>query len=86
MVMGDDGGPGPTRGVTGIVPGAVGRAMFAKRTVQGIFSPSGGGPGTPAMQPGLDVWVSMPAGLALGSQGALSIIQNFARVESCGGG
>lgn len=85
MVMGDDGGPGPTRGVTGIVPGAMGRGMFTKRTVQGIFNVAGGGPGVPAMQPGLDVWVSMPAGLALGSQGALSIIQAFETVGRCGG-
>lgn len=83
MVVGDDGGPGPTRGVTGIVPGTVGRDMFVKRTVQGILDPNGGGPGVPAMQAGLDVWVSMPAGLALGSQGALSIIENFTTVAPC---
>jgi len=83
MVVGDDGGPGPTRGVTGIVPATNGRNMFTKRTVEGIFNPNGGGPGSPAMQPGLDVWVTMPAGLALGSQGALSIIQAFETVAPC---
>src|SRR5690606_17246790 len=78
MMMGDDDGPGPTRGVSGIIPAAQGGNPFNKRVVQGILDPIGGGPGTPAMKPGLDVWVSMPAGLALGSQGALSIIENYA--------
>lgn len=86
MVTGDDGGPGPTRGVTGIVPRAQLRNRFNKRTVQGIYDPNAGRPGVPGMVPGIDVWVSMPAGLAVGSQGALSIIRNFTPVADCGAG
>ena len=85
MVMGDDGGAGPTRGVTGIIPAAQGRNLFNRRVVQGIIDPNGGGPGAADMKPGTDTWVSMPAGLALGSQGALSIIENYTTVASCGG-
>lgn len=33
-----------------------------------------------------DIWMSMPAGLSLGSQGALSILTNFAHVGDCTGG
>jgi hypothetical protein len=33
-----------------------------------------------------DIWMSMPAGLSLGSQGALSILTNFAHVGDCAGG
>ncbi|MCA8918287.1 MAG: hypothetical protein KDB68_08800 [Planctomycetes bacterium] len=82
MVTGDDGGQGPTRGVTGITPRQQVGRMFNKRTVQGIFAPDGGG-GQPAMLPGVDVWVSTPAGYAVGSQGALSIIRNFTPVSDC---
>jgi len=31
-----------------------------------------------------DIWVTMPAGLALGSQGALSLLTNFEHVGECG--
>ncbi|MCA8946484.1 MAG: hypothetical protein KDB29_09685, partial [Planctomycetes bacterium] len=82
MVTGDDGGQGPTRGVTGITPRQQVGRMFNKRTVQGIFAPDGGG-GQTAMLPGVDVWVSTPAGYAVGSQGALSIIRNFTPVSDC---
>lgn len=68
MVVGDDGKAGPTRGVSGIVPGAIGRGMFNKRTVNGIFVPADG-PAPASMQAGQDTWVTMPAGIALGSQG-----------------
>lgn len=85
MMIGDDGGAGPTRGLTGIIPAAQGRNFFNKRTVNGIFVPDGGGPGVPQMQAGEETWVSMPAGFALGSQGALSILQEFATVAPCGG-
>lgn len=78
IMTGDQAGPGPTRGVTGIIPSAQGGRMFNKRQVQGIFDPA-----TPTMLPGIDTWVSMPAGLAVGSQGALSIIENFTTVGSC---
>jgi hypothetical protein len=83
MLMGDEGGPAPFRGVTGIVPAAQGRNLFNKRVVQGILDPNAAGPSIPDMDPGLDTWVSMPAGLALGSQGALSIIENYTTVSSC---
>lgn len=81
MVVGDDGGPSPTRGVTGIVPSAIGRDLFVKRTVNAIPDPT---PGSADHIAGQDTWVTMPAGLALGSQGALSIIQNFTTVAPCG--
>lgn len=84
MVMGDDGGQGPTRGVTGIVPAAQGRNLFNRRRIEGVFAADAGA-GAPDMLPGVDTWVSMPAGLALGSQGALSIIENYTTVASCGG-
>jgi len=84
MVTGDDHGKGPTRGVTGITPSQQIGKMFNKRQMQGIFTASGGG-GGPEMLPGIDTWVSMPAGLAVGSQGALSIIRNFSVVADCGG-
>ncbi|MCZ7605058.1 MAG: hypothetical protein M5U25_03100 [Planctomycetota bacterium] len=32
-----------------------------------------------------DIWVSMPAGLALGTQGALSLLSNFEHVGECAG-
>lgn len=77
MVVGDDGKSGPTRGVTGIVPAHLGPEMFIKRTVPALLPNDG---------PGEDTFVSMPAGIALGSQGALSIIQNYTTAASCGGG
>ncbi len=85
MVTGDDRGRGPTRGVTGILPRQQMGNPFNKRVVQGIFDPNAGGPGSPGMLPGIDVWVSMPASVAVGSQGALSIIRNFTTVADCGG-
>lgn len=30
-----------------------------------------------------DIWLTMPAGLALGSQGALSLLTNFEHVGDC---
>lgn len=81
MVAGDDSGAGPTRGVTGFIPSAQGRNMFNKRTVQGIWDSVAND-----MKPGIDVWVTMPAGLGLGSQGALSIIENYTTVADCGEG
>ncbi|MCC7509103.1 MAG: hypothetical protein IT464_06985 [Planctomycetes bacterium] len=77
MVVGDDGKAGPTRGVTGIVPAHMGREMFIKRTVPALLPNDG---------PGEDTFVTMPAGIAVGSQGALSIIQNYTTAASCGGG
>jgi hypothetical protein len=83
MMVGDDGGSGPTRGLTGILPQASGRGLFRKRSTNGMFEDVGGQLGTiPAQQ----TWVTMPAGLALGSQGALSMIENFADVTPCGEG
>lgn len=79
MVVGDDGRAGPTRGVTGIIPAHLGRDPFVVRTVPGIAEFAVG-----QMQPGEETFVTMPAGLALGSQGALSIIQNYSTVAPCG--
>ncbi len=81
MMMGDDSGQGPTRGVTGIIPAAVGRELFVKRTVNALPDPGG----SVQHVPGEDTWVSMPAGLALGSQGALSMIENYTTVAPCSG-
>ncbi|MBE7490899.1 MAG: hypothetical protein HS108_03910 [Planctomycetes bacterium] len=78
MVVGDDGNAGPTRGVTGIVPAHLGRNMFIKRTVPAIISVEAA-----ESQPGEETWVTMPAGLALGSQGALSIIENYTIIGPC---
>ncbi|MCC7510851.1 MAG: hypothetical protein IT464_15945 [Planctomycetes bacterium] len=82
MVVGDDGKASPTRGVTGIVPAHLGSEMFIKRTVPALLP----GPIQPDAGPGEDTFVTMPAGIAVGSQGALSIIQNYTTVASCGGG
>jgi hypothetical protein len=79
MLMGDDGGQGPTRGVTGILPHGRGRNLFVKRDTNGVAS--GGG-----ALPVKDTWVTMPSGVAVGSQGALSMLENFALPAACGGG
>jgi len=80
MVLGDDGGKGPTRGLTRIVPAGMERNPFVVRMTNG--------------QPDFvnqtvnmtkDIWLSMPAGLALGSQGALSLLTNFGHVGECPG-
>lgn len=80
IVLGDDGGKGPTRGLTRIVPAGMELKPFIVRTTNG--------------QPDFvnqtvnmtkDIWVTMPAGLALGSQGALSLLTNFEHVGECPG-
>jgi hypothetical protein len=78
MVAGDDGAPRPTRGLVGIVPAAVGRTLFARRTVNAIPMEEGSD-----HIPGHDTWVSMPTGVALGSQGALGILENYGTVGAC---
>ena len=83
LTLGDDGRSGPTRGVTGIVPDALKHRMFVKRETNGIADNSGGGS---APQTALDVWVTWPVGLATGSQGAISVIHNFAPVSACSPG
>lgn len=77
MVLGDDGGTGPTRGVTGIIPKARVGNMFVKRATNGTLGESS------VVTPATDTWVSFPAGLAVGSQGALSLIHNFAAPTDC---
>ncbi|MEZ5992708.1 MAG: hypothetical protein R3E76_10185 [Planctomycetota bacterium] len=81
MVVGDDSNPTPTRGVVGTRPADLMRNPFIKRVTNGVpdFDNS-------AVNMTRDVWLTMPAGLALGSQGALSILQNFDWVGSCVGG
>lgn len=79
MVTGDDGGPAPFRGVTGIMPSARRRHPFVKRQVEAVSNAPDAD-----FSPGIDTWVTMPAGFAVGSQGALSIIQNYATVANCG--
>ena len=78
MVLGDDGGQGPTRGVTGIRPADMLNRPYVKRTTNGV-------PDFVAQKVDMarDVWLTMPAGLALGSQGALSMLTNFAHVGAC---
>ena len=78
MVMGDDGGAGPTRGVVRIVPPHQVRTPYIKRVTNGVpdFTDQD-------VSMTKDIWMSMPAGLALGSQGALSILQNFEHVGEC---
>lgn len=83
LALGDDGRSGPTRGVGGIVPQALKHNMFVKRETNGIADNTGGG-GAP--QAAIDVWVSWPVGLAVGSQGAISVIHNFAPVADCNPG
>ncbi len=81
MVLGDDAGKGPTRGVTGIVPKDRLGNFFVRRDTNGVQDFVG-----IATKPVLDMWVTFPAGLAIGSQGAISLIQNFLPVaEDCGG-
>jgi hypothetical protein len=80
MVLGDDGSAGPTQGVTGIAPADRIGQPFVKRTTNGTQNFAGG----PTL-PVLDMWVSFPAGLAIGSQGAISLLSNFIQiVEDCG--
>lgn len=80
MVLGDDSKPTPTRGVTGIRPADLMNNPIIKRSTQGVPQFDGENISVNMTK---DVWLTMPAGLALGSQGALSILQNFAHVGSC---
>lgn len=80
LALGDDSKSGPTRGVSGIVPEALKGSMFVKRETNGIADTTGGGL---EPQTAIDVWVSWPVGLATGSQGAISVIHNFAPVSDC---
>lgn len=73
MALGDDGKSGSTRGVTGIIPGARVGNMFVRRYADGTINSR-----EPELQPRRDVFVSFPAGIAVGSQGELSLIQSFA--------
>ncbi|MBX3460936.1 MAG: hypothetical protein KF696_13385 [Planctomycetes bacterium] len=81
MVMGDDSGPGPTRGVVRIMPRNLVSRPYIKRVTNGV--PNFADQNITMTK---DIWMSMAAGLALGSQGALSILQNFAHVGECAGG
>ena len=89
MAMGDDGQAGPTRGVTGIVPEDLRDSMFIKRQTHGVpvnqeqIIQVDAVPEELHIQPTIDVqtimdtWVSWPVGVAIGSQGAISLIHNF---------
>lgn len=81
MVMGDDGGTGPTRGLVRITPRKLVANPYIKRVTNGVPDFANA-----AVNMTKDIWMSMVAGLALGSQGALSIVQNFEHVGECAGG
>ncbi len=92
LVLGNDGAAGPTRGVTGIVPQARLRNMFIRREANGVVPSQKiiGVAEVPASilvetptSPVRDVWVSFPAGLAVGSQSALSLVHNFSVPADC---
>jgi len=66
MVLGDSGGPGPGRGITGIIPkGRVGNMFVSRRR-------SGGN-----TDANIYVDVTWPVGLAMGSRAALSVLTGF---------
>lgn len=81
MVLGDDGGKGPTRGLTRLVPAGMEHSPFVVRMTNGVPDFV-----NQTVNMTKDIWVSMPAGLALGSQGALSLLTNFEHVGECPGG
>jgi hypothetical protein len=78
MVLGDDGGAGATRGIVGIVPAERVGNPFVKRVTQGVPDFP-----TSSVKTALDVWVTLTAGLAMGSQGALSILESFGQLDGC---
>ncbi|MBP9891054.1 MAG: hypothetical protein KBG84_04055 [Planctomycetes bacterium] len=80
IVMGDDGGKGPTRGLTGIRPADMMNRPYVKRAVNGVPDFANA-----EVNMARNIWLTMPAGLALGSQGCLSILTNFANVGECTG-
>jgi hypothetical protein len=95
MALGDDGNAGPGRGVVGFVPEARKHSMFVRRETMGFpevnpitFTVPPAGEDvtlepTANLKSEKTVWVSFPAGLAIGSQGALSMVHNFAPVSDC---
>lgn len=78
MVLGDDGSAGPGRGVIGFVPEARRRSMFIRREMMGTPNDA-----DPVPNSDRTVWISFPAGLGIGSQGALSLITDFTPVTDC---
>ena len=66
MVLGDHGQPGPGHGVTGIIPEPKAGTMFERRATQ----ETGGST--------IFVDWTWPAGIAMGSKSALSILQDAA--------
>jgi hypothetical protein len=81
MVVGDDGGTGPTRGLTRIVPADLVNNPYIKRVTNGVPDFS-----NQTVRTAKAIWLSMPAGVSLGSQGALSILQHFDHVGTCATG
>lgn len=93
MVLGDDGGPGPYRGITGLVPKKLEHSWFVKRESNGVagegeatvtldipsvpFAGTVQAPVTVPTLPTVDTWASWPTGIAMGSQGSLSILKGF---------
>jgi hypothetical protein len=77
MELGDGQAQGTGRGVTGIIPRVRTGDMFVHRE----STDSSQGTGT-AGQPFINVDCVWPVGLALGSSGALSILQNFELVQN----
>lgn len=90
MVLGDDEGPGHERGIVGLVPRDLADTWFIKREANGVVgtqvitAPDPGKPFTVQLPtlPTLDTWVSWPTGVAMGSQGSLSILSGFALVAN----
>lgn len=80
MVLGDDGGKGPTRGLTRIVPADRLGSPYVKRAVNGVPDFA-----NQEVNMARNVWWTMSAGLALGSHGALSVLTNFENVGECPG-
>ncbi|HRJ77061.1 MAG TPA: hypothetical protein PLF37_00975 [Planctomycetota bacterium] len=90
MVLGDDEGPGHERGIVGLVPTDLASTWFVKREANGVIGtqtitvPDPGNPITVQLPtlPTQDTWVSWPTGIAMGSQGSLSILSGFALVAN----
>jgi len=80
MVLGDDRGSGPTRGVTAIVPNRVRHDMFVKRVIPAAYDIAGGNTEPIAAT---DVFISWAVGIAVGSPAAISVLQNFQSAPVC---
>lgn len=80
MVMGDDTGSGPTRGVTGLAPQALLGSMFVKRVIPAAYDIEAGFTDPTAAD---DMFVGWPVGIAVPSPAAISMLQNFTIAGPC---